>query len=156
MKQGQKVADGAASYLEPGERVLVGLVAQARGATTARVGGNLVANEIGARRAGKQTAAAQDAGLVVQSPMGLALTNRRLMTLRISTPWGLGLGGSVKELLSAVPIEAVEAVEVKRLAVGRRITLVVRGTEFTLETGAGGDADALRDALDAERPALAT
>lgn len=155
MKQGRKIADGAEAYLEPGERLLVALVAQARGATTARVGGNLIANELGARKAGRNADAAGEAGLVVRSPMGLVLTDRRLLTLAISTPWGLGLGGTVKELLSAVPVEDVESIEVKRLAAGRRITLTVRGTEFKLEAGAGADADGLAESLAQLRPEVA-
>ena len=156
MKQGRKIADGAEAYLEPGERVLTALVAQARGATTAKVGGNLIANELGARKAGKNAATAEEVGLIVRSPMGLVLTDRRLLTFGISTPWGLGLGGAVKELLSEVPVEELEHIDVKRLAVGRRITLGLRGHEFKLETGAGGEADALAEHFEELRGATLT
>lgn len=149
--QGQKVMDGAEPFLEPGERVLAGIVAAARGNTTASAGGGVIVREIGNRKAGKQTRAAADAGLVVQSPMGLVVTDRRLLTLRISMPWGFGLGGTVKELLSAVPLDDVERIEVKRLGVGKKLVLAVRGSEFTLEAGAGADAQGLADALERAR-----
>jgi hypothetical protein len=149
--QGQKVIDGAEPFLEAGERVLAGIVAQARGHTTAAASGGIIAREIGHHKAGKQTAAAADAGLVVKSPMGLVVTDRRLLTLAISMPWGFGLGGNVKELLSAVPIEDVQDIEVKRLGVGKKITLTVRGTEFKLEAGAGADAQGLADAVQQTR-----
>jgi hypothetical protein len=145
--QGQKVMDGAEPFLEAGERVLAGIVAQARGHTTAAAGGLGVASEIGHHKAGKQMAAAAEAGLVVKNPMGVVVTDRRLMTLSISTPWGFGMGGNVKELLSAIPIADVDDIEVKRLGVGKKITITVRGTEFKLEAGAGADAQGLAEAL---------
>lgn len=151
MKQGQKVVDGAQPYLEAGEEMLIGLVAQARGATTARAGEGAIARGVGDKWAGGNTNKAAGAGLVVESPMGLVLTDRRLMTLKISTPWGFGLGGSVKELLSAVPLEAVDSIGIKRLGVGRSIHLTVRGTEFKLECGAGADAQGLADAFEQTR-----
>lgn len=155
-KQGQKVIDGAAQFLEPGEQVLAGIVAQARGTTLAKAGGGIIASEIGARKAGREHSAAAEAGLVVGSPMGLVVTDRRLMTLGITMPWGLGLGGSVKELLSAVPISDVERFEVKRLGVGRSMTLEVRGTEFKLEAGAGADVQGIADAIERTRGAVPT
>ena len=72
--------------------------------------------------------------------MALALTQRRLMTLNIGTPFGLGIGGKVKELLGAVPIEDVDAIEVKRLALGYTITVAVRGVAFKLEANAASGA----------------
>jgi hypothetical protein len=151
-KQGQKIIDGAEQFLEPGERVVAGAIAQARGHTLVAAGGagSMAAREIGLRKTGKQTDAAADAGLVVASPMGLVATDRRLLTLKISTPWGLGLGGNVKELLSAVPIGEVERAEIKRLGVGRVLTLTVRGVEFKLEAGAGADVQGIADAIGAQ------
>jgi len=133
---------------------LAGIVVAARGNTTSVASGaNLIASGIGSHQAGKHTRAAAEAGLVVSSPMGLVVTDRRLITLRISTPWGFGLGGSVKGLLSAVALSDVEHVEVKRLAVGKSITLTVRGSDFKLEAGAGADAQGLADTLEQARVA---
>ncbi|MEA2330076.1 MAG: hypothetical protein QOH58_214 [Thermoleophilaceae bacterium] len=74
------------------------------------------------RRVGQ---AAEGAGLRLASAMALALTQRRLLTLQIGAPIGLGVGGKVKELLSAVPIGDVDSIEVKRLLLGKTITLTV-------------------------------
>jgi hypothetical protein len=154
-KQGQKVMDGAEQFLEDGERVVAGIVAAARGNTIAKASGIAAARGIGSQIAGKQTSAAGAAGLVVESPMGLVATDRRLLTLKITTPWGFGMGGTVKDLLSSVPLSAVESIEVKRLGVGRSIHLTVNGSEFKLECGAGADAQGLADAVEQGRPVTA-
>jgi hypothetical protein len=151
---GQKVMDGAAPFLEDGEEALAGIVAAARGNTTAKASGGFIAREIGHSKAGKQRDAAAQAGIVVASPMGVVVTNRRLLTLKISAPLPLGKGGDVKELLSAVPLAAVERIEVKRLLVGKTLKLEVGGSEFKLEAGAGADANGLVQAFEQARGAV--
>ena len=146
-RQNDKIAKGADQFLEPGEEVRVALVAAARGHTQA-VAGSM---NLGAHQQGRAGAAAGEAGLQIASPMGVALTNRRLLTLRIGTPIGLGIGGAVKDLLSAVPIADVDAIEVKRLALGFTIALTVRGSTFKLEANAASGAPALAEAFDQER-----
>jgi hypothetical protein len=83
--------------------------------------------------------------------MAVAVTPKRLLTLKIGTPIGLGIGGEVKELLSAVPISEVESIDVKRLLLGYKIKLNVRGSEIVLESNAASGARALPEALDAAR-----
>lgn len=134
----------AAPFMEEGERMLCAIVAQARGRTQAIAG----STNLGATQQGTAADAAAQAGLTVASPMGLAITNRRLLTFRIGMPWGLGLGGSVKELLSGVAIEDVDRIEVKRLLIGRVLNMSVRGHSFKLETGLGADVKGLAAALD--------
>jgi hypothetical protein len=143
-RQSEKIVKGAQQFLEDGEEVLAALVAAARGHTQA-VAGSM---NLGAHQQGRAGAAAADAGLQIASPMGVALTQKRLLTLRIGTPIGLGIGGGVKELMSAVPIEDVEAIEVKRLALGYTIALTVRGSTFKLEANAAANARALAEAFD--------
>jgi hypothetical protein len=79
--------------------------------------------------------------------MALAVTPRRLLSLRITAPIGLGIGMKVKELVSAVPVSEVDSIEVKRLAVGKTVTVTVRGVPFVLEVGAGADAKGVAEAL---------
>jgi hypothetical protein len=63
----------------------------------------------------------------------------------MSPPIAMGKGGDVKELVSEVPRSAVESIEVKRLLVGKVVTLTVQGATFKLEVGSGGDAKGLAD-----------
>jgi hypothetical protein len=143
-RQSQKIEDGARPFLEEGEHVLAALVAAARGHTQA-VAGSM---NLGAHQQGRQHAAAGEAELKIASPMGVALTQRRLLTLRIGTPIGLGLGGKVKELMSAVSIDDIDSIEVNRLALGFTILLTVRGNTIKLEANAASGAPALAKAFD--------
>ena len=155
-----KIKDGAAPYLEAGEKVLAAIVARPRGWTqsTASPGGGAVAGAIGGALGGKKqqqnVGAAAAAGFEITSPMALAVTDRRLICFKISSPVGLGIGGDVKELVSAAPLGEVDSIEVKRLAVGKTVHVSVRGVPFVLEVGAGANAKGVAEAFEkAKAPA---
>jgi hypothetical protein len=144
-----KIKKGAAPFLDNGEEVLAVIVARPRGWTQAMAGGGTpVAREMGAAKQARNVAAADNAGFQLASPMALAVTQRRLLSIKIGSPIGLGIGGDVKELVSAVPVTDVDSVEVKRLAAGKVVTVTVRGTPFALEANAAADANGLAQALD--------
>jgi hypothetical protein len=77
--------------------------------------------------------------------MAIVLTNRSLLTVKISAPIGLGMGGNVKELMTAIPLTEVDSIEVKKIALRQNITLIVRGVEIPLETNAKANARGLAD-----------
>ena len=137
------IGEGAKPYLEPGEDILAALVAQPRGRTQA-VAGNLA---LGESKEARNVAAGEQAGFRLESPMALALTGRRLLALSISNPVGMGVSGEVKGVLSEAPISDV-SLEVKKLLLGSRITLTVRGVEMKLEAGAGAKAKPLAEELE--------
>jgi hypothetical protein len=149
-----KIKEGAAPYLEQGEELLAAIVARPRGWTqaTASPGGGAIAGAIGGALGGKKqqrnVEAAEESGFEITSPMALAVTDRRLLSLKISSPVGLGIGGDVKELVSAAPLSDVDSIELKRLAVGKTVTVTVRGTEFVLEVGAGANAKGVAEAFE--------
>jgi hypothetical protein len=152
-----KIKDGAAPYLEQGEEVLAAIVARPRGWTqqTASPGGGaaagLIGGAIGGKKQQKNITAAEDSGFEITSPMALAVTDRRLLCFKISSPVGLGIGGDVKELVSQAPLSEVDSIEVKRLAVGKTVTVSVRGTPFVLEVGAGANAKGVADEFERVR-----
>lgn len=155
-----KIKEGAAPFLEQGEEVLAAIVARPRGWTQAgaSAGGGAAAGLIGGALGGKKqqqnVAAAEDSGFEITSPMALAVTDRRLLSLKISNPVGLGIGGEVKELVSSAPLSEVDSIEVKRLAVGKTVTVTVRGTPFVLEVGAGANAKGVAEEFErAKAPA---
>ncbi|HEV7845937.1 MAG TPA: hypothetical protein VGO83_06775 [Thermoleophilaceae bacterium] len=155
-----KIMDGAAPYLEAGEEVLAAMVARPRGWTqqSASPGGGAIAGLVGGAIGGKKQRenidAAEDSGFEITSPMALAVTDRRLLCLKISSPVGLGIGGEVKELVSAAPLGDVDSIELKRLAVGKTVTVSVRGVPFVLEVGAGANAKGVAEAFErAKAPA---
>jgi hypothetical protein len=79
--------------------------------------------------------------------MALALTESRLVVLEVSAPIAMGKGGDVKRLVSAVPLTDVDAIDIKRLLVGKVVHVTVRGVTIKFEAGAGADAKGLADAF---------
>jgi hypothetical protein len=144
-----KIKEQARPYLEADEQALAAVIARPRGATTAGAGGlgagGLGAGAIGGSKVASQQRAADGAGLQLANPMALALTGSRLVVLAISTPIATGKGGDVKDLVSSAPLADVESIEVKRLLVGKTVTVTVRGASFKLEVGSGGDAKGLSE-----------
>ena len=150
-RQEQKIKTGAQGLLEPGEDVLAAFVARPRGWTQANAG----SIHVGAGQQGRAYAAGENAGFELASPMALAVTQHRLLVLRIGSPIGLGLGGAVKELVSAVPLSDVDAIDVKRLALGKVVTVTVRGIEVKLEANAAASVKELVEAYERARPRMA-
>ena len=154
-----KIQEGAAPFLEQGEEVLAAIVARPRGWTQAgaSAGGGVAAALIGGalgRKKQQQSAdAARQSGFELASPMALAVTQRRLLSLKVTAPVGLGVGMKVEELVSAVPVGEVDSIEVKRLPVGKTVTVTVRGVPFILEAGAGADAKGVAEALERAKAA---
>ncbi|MGE0067507.1 MAG: hypothetical protein AB7T48_09155 [Solirubrobacterales bacterium] len=128
----KKFAEGVQPFLEDGESVVASCIAQAKGFSRMMVSGL----DLGKSEVGRAGGAAATAEVKVDNPMALVLTDRRLLTVKITAPIGLGIGGTVKELLTAIPIAEVDAIEVKRVGLRQNITLVVHGVEIPLETNA--------------------
>src|SRR3954447_24876219 len=109
-KAEKKIKEGAAQFLEPGEEVLAAFVARPRGWTqsSASPGGGaaagLVGGAIGGKKQQQNVAAAEESGFEITSPMALAVSDKRLICFKISNPVELGIGGDVKELMSAAPL----------------------------------------------------
>jgi hypothetical protein len=146
-----KITEGAKPFLKEGEEVLAAVVARPRGWSQAMAGGSAegaVAGALGRRKQQQAQAAGQEAGFPLASPMALALTQKRLLTLEIGSPIGLGVGGDVKTLVGAVPIDDVESIEVKRLLLGKVVTITVRGTPVALDVNAAADARGLAEQFD--------
>jgi hypothetical protein len=132
----KKFADGVQPFLEDGESVVASCIAQAKGFSRMMVSGL----DLGKSEVRRASGAAASAEVKVDNPMALVLTDRRLLTVKISAPIGLGIGGSVKELLTALPISEVDSIKVKRIALRQNITLVVHGVEIPLEANAKANA----------------
>ncbi len=136
----------AAGPLLGGESIRAVLIASPRGHQTAVAGG--IAGEIGARKSGKAIRQASAVGLEVKPYMALVLTPTRLASVKRD------MRGRVTELLSAVPLTAVEQAEIKRFGLGGHLTLTVGGAEVKLECRVG-DGRAFADALEQARRAAA-
>jgi|SRR6185312_676876 hypothetical protein len=126
-KQKDSIAAGAASLLLPGEEIVSALVVSPRGSSTAAAPG-LAAAEVGRRWSNTSKEAARDVGLAVKRSSGLALTDRRLLTLDLA----ISMTGGIKEvkgLLSEVPLDRVDEIKSR----WNVLTISAGGAEFKLE-----------------------
>ena len=136
-----QLKEEARPFLEPGEEIVASIVAQPRGTSTAKAGG-LGPSSIGSAWAGKSKKAGKQAGLALTNPMALAVSDKRLLVFAIETS-AMGKPKSIKELFSSAPIAEVDSVAVKRLLVGKVVTVGMGGAEVKLEVGSGQDAKGL-------------
>lgn len=132
----KKLKEGAQPFLEQGEQVLAAFIARPRGWTQSMAG----ARPLGQAQVGENVAGAAASGFALASPMALAVTQHRLLTLSIGSPIGLGIGGKVKGIAGSAPLTAVDSIEVQRLAAGKTITVTIDGQPFKLEANAAADA----------------
>jgi hypothetical protein len=126
-KHEDSIREGAQGLLDAGEEIVSAVVVSPRGSNTAAVGG-MAAGEIGARWSRKNSGAAEDVGLVVNRNSGLALTDRRLLTLDVA----ISLTGGIKEvkgILGELDLERVDAMKSK----WNVLTISAGETEFKLE-----------------------
>lgn len=148
MSSESKIREGARPLLRQGEDVLAAFVARPRGWTQAAAG-SLV---LGASQQGRANRAAVQAGFALASPMALAITPERLLSLRMGAQVGMGIGGGVKEIVGEAALADVDSITVKRLLLGKVIQLTIRGQAFQLEAGAGANVKGVVAAFEAYRP----
>lgn len=132
----KKLTEGARPFLDEGEDVLAAFITRPRGWTQAMAG----ARNLGQAQMGQANTGAAASGFVLASPMALAVTPRRLLTLKIGSPIGLGIGGKVKGLAGSAPLADVESIDIKRLAIGKTVTVTIDGHPFVLEANAAANA----------------
>jgi len=114
------------------EEILGATFAKPRGSTTAVAGGGLISGEIGAQWAGKQHKEADASGVELANPGALAVTPTSLLTMSVKVSFG-GQVKDVKEILSTVPLAAVDSIEVKRFGMAGVMEVTSGGSSFKLE-----------------------
>lgn len=147
MSAENKIRESAAEFLDPGEQIVAAFVARPRGWTQSMAG----SMHVGAKQQRTSTTTADKAGFALDSPMALAITGSRLLSLSMSGNTGAGTGGHVTGLVAAAPLADVDRIKIKRLLVGKVVELSVRGETFKLEVGAGANTRGVVDAFDERR-----
>jgi hypothetical protein len=126
-KHEDSIVGGASGLLGPGEEIISALVVSPRGSSTAAAPG-LAPGEIGRRWSNKNKEAAEEVGLVVKRSSGLALTNRRLLTLDLA----ISVTGGIKEvkgMLSELPLDRVDEIKSR----WNVLTITAGEAQFKLE-----------------------
>lgn len=131
--QDQIIAAAAGKVDEP---ILGAAFAKPRGATTAAAGGGLIASEIGARWAGKQRAAGKEVGIEIGNPGAVAVTATGLVTMKVKVS-AMGSIKEITEILSVIPFDVIDALEVKRMGMAGVMEISVGGGSVKLEGKAG-------------------
>ncbi len=140
----RKIAEGAKAFLADGEEVRASFIARPRGWTQTVAG----SKQLGRHQQQRAVAGGERAGFQLDSPMALAITQDRLLSLSIGSPIGMGIGGEVKDLAGAASVEEVDSIDVRRLGLAQVITVTVRGVAFTLEANAKAGAKSLAVAFE--------
>jgi hypothetical protein len=133
------------------EDILGAAFAKPRGATTAVAAGGVIAKEIGAQWSGKQTAGAEEVGLTLGNPGAVAVTATSLVTMQVKVS-AMGAIKDVTEVLSTVPLAAVDSLEVKRMGMAGVMEITAGGGSFKLE-GKPGDMKELAEVFERAKAA---
>jgi hypothetical protein len=133
------------------EDILGAAFAKPRGATTAGAAGGVIAKEIGAQWSGKQTEGAEGAGLTLGNPGAVAITATSLVTMQVKVS-AMGAIKDVTEVLSTVPLAAVDSLEVKRMGMAGVMEITAGGGSFKLE-GKPGDMKEFADVFERAKAA---
>jgi hypothetical protein len=143
-KHQEQIIEAAKGKLD--EEILAAAWAKPRGAFTAVAAGGVIAQEIGARWAGKQRAGAEAAGIALGSPGAVAITASSLVTMSVKvTP--MGAIKEVTEVLSVVPLAGVDSLRVKRAGLTGVMEISAGGSSFKLE-GKPGDMKELAEVFE--------
>jgi hypothetical protein len=148
-KHQEQIIAAAAGMLD--EPLVAATFAKPRGATTAQIGGGMIVSEIGNRFSGKQRAGAETVGIQLGNPGGLGITATSFVTMQV----GVSMGGQIKEVksvLSVVPLELIDSIEVKRLGLAGVMVITAGEASFKLE-GKVGDMREFADAFERARAA---
>jgi hypothetical protein len=125
------------------EEILGAAWGKPRGATTAAAGGGVIVGEIGARWTGEQRKGAEAAGIEIGNPGAVAITATSLVTMKVKVS-AMGAITEIVDVLSVVPLEEVDSLEVRRMGLTGVMAIVARGGSFKLE-GKPGDMKELAD-----------
>jgi hypothetical protein len=135
MSSEDKIREGAKPFLKDGEEVLAAFVARPRGWTQHAAG----SRTLGTSQQHAAAEGARAADFALASPMAIAITQRRLLSLSMGAQVGMGIGGGVTDLIGQAPLSEVDSLTTKRLLVGKVVNITVRGQAFKLEVGAGAN-----------------
>src|SRR5262249_50400423 len=140
----EQIIAAAAGKLD--EEILGAAWAKPRGAMTAAAGAGVAVGEIGARWSGKQRSGASDAGISIGNPGAVAVTASSLVTMKVKVS-AMGAIKEVSEVLSVVPLAAVDSLEVKRMGLTGVMEITAAGSSFKLE-GKPGDMKELAEVFE--------
>jgi hypothetical protein len=143
----RKLEEGAAPFLQEGERLEAIQPVRNKGAIDAAAFGGAIGAVAGAGGSRGESEAAAEVGIDLGTFMAMAVTSERLLLLSV------GGVAKVKDLLGEVPLVDVDSITVNKVMLGarKRVLVAVRGGSFVLETPGRQRAEELVEALERAR-----
>ena len=132
-------------------QILAAAWGKPRGSTTAGAGAGVIVAEIGAKLARSQHKGAGEVDIKLGNPGALILTPTSLITAKVGVS-AMGSITEIKELLSTVPLETVDSIEVKRMGFTGLTKITCGDSSFKLE-GKVDDMRALAAAFEGAKTA---
>lgn len=139
-KSEEKLVDLAAPFLRYGEHARAAVYAAPYGwpqgaSRSGNAGAMLVLEMLNKKKKRQTLEAAASVGFHLKSPVGLILTDSRVMCVEL----GSGLRTKVLGLLGEAPLHEVTLDQVKRRGLGKRLSVTVTGTQFLLDIPPASD-----------------
>jgi hypothetical protein len=142
-KHQEQIIEAAKGKLD--EQILAAVSGKPRGATTAAAAGG-IGSEIGARWTGKNRKGAEAAGIEIGNPGAVAITPANLVTMKVKVS-AMGAIKEVTDILSVVPLDEVDSLQVKRMGLTGVMEISAGGGSFKLE-GKPGDMKELAEVFE--------
>ena len=143
-----KLLDSVAELVPPGERVLAAVAVQPKGSGTGMALGGIAGAVIAGRGSKETREASANTGVEVSRFAALAVTNQRVLVLKMNA-----MGNKASAITGELPVSAVEAIEVSKSMLRKQIVLRTSGGNFDFEAHKATPAEDLQEALAAARAA---
>ena len=114
------------------EELLAAAFAKPRGSTVATATPGIISREVGVQWSGKQQKGAAAASIEIGNPGAIAVTPTSLVTMAVKVSF-TGQIKEVTEVLSVVPLAAVDSLEVSRMGMAGVMKIEAGGASFKLE-----------------------
>lgn len=137
-----KLLDSVTELVGANEKVLAAIAVQPKGAGNAAAVGGLAGSLI-AGRGNKETRESKErTGIEIPRFAALAVTANRVLVLKMNHT-----GSKASEIVSEVPISAVESIEIDKSILRKQVTLKASGGTFEFEAHKAAPVETLTEAL---------
>lgn len=143
-----KLIDSVAELVPAGERVLAAACVQPKGSGNGMAVGGIAGAMIAGRGSKSTREASENTGVEVTRWAALAVTNQRVLVLKMNA-----MGSKATGITGALPIAAVESIDIDKSLLRKKVVLRTTGGNFDFEAGKAIPVEELPVALAAARVA---
>lgn len=137
-----KLLDSVTELVPAGERVLAAVAVQPKGSGNGMALGGIAGAVITGRGSKGTREASANTGVEVTRFAALAVTNQRVLVLKMNA-----MGNKARAITGELPVGAVEAIDVNKSMLRKQIVLRTTGGNFDFEAHKATPAEDLQEAL---------